>query len=116
MNREQTRQLRKAFDGTTKGMWVSVEQGPDTHGLFCNEHVVAEGMSSNDADLVDIMHAHFKELLDEIDTLNDLTLRLKENEENHKLQIESLKRQTAHWHNLYNAAKKAGEQIILETK
>lgn len=115
MTQEQTKQLRTAYDQATKGMWVFVEQ-PDGYGLFCNEHVLAEKMSQQDAYLVDTMHAHFKPMLDEIDTLNNSNIRLREAEDALKLQIESLKRQVNHWHSLYNAAKAAGERIIQETK
>ena len=103
-------QLKSSFYEGTRGMWACIGQD-GKWGIFCNDKIIAENMTIEDAYVVDMMHAHFLPLVDEVGRLQKEKTELQMNEDNYKLRIDSLERQVQHWKNQWNAAIKAGEEL-----
>lgn len=67
-----------------------------------------------DAYLIDIMHAHFISLIDEVEELQKDKNNQKEKVDTLELELEISKNETRHWHGLYNAARAAADKIVNE--
>lgn len=113
MKTEHLKQLREAFKLTTKGIWCSIPTETEW-GLVCNEVIVGQKMSMADAYLVDVMHAHFISLIDEVEELQREKERQKENTETLELSLETSKNEANYWHGLYKASIEAASRLSME--
>ncbi len=115
MKQEDLDKLRVIYNNQhSPGMWVSIVDTPEGHGLICNGEGVAIGMWKEDSELVDAMHANFLELINTVEKLQrentDLAMFISEA----GIEIESLKLQVQHWREARRAAITAGELIKAE--
>ena len=69
LNRLERAQLRAALNQASKGLWVSVQSDNDEFGILCNGKVIASKLNIADAYIVDAMHGHFSDLLNDVEIL-----------------------------------------------